>query len=220
MELQQQYEKLKVLRSEIDEKLKDLNFESVKELMLWQAKSEDFKKLQNKDTQLNMLAAFSRIWLEEKKKLAEVGIEEDIFYRVYSLQTLEQKYLTVQFALLRLETPMPVEYYEQAVDALIDYKVSGIALCKILIRETAKREQNILKLAGLLKEKGQTMTARFLLQCGREAYPGNEEMLLELADCWIEEGNLEQSYECLKQIQSPSREIQELIGELKNAISQ
>ncbi|MCH5275121.1 MAG: tetratricopeptide repeat protein [Lachnospiraceae bacterium] len=220
MGLQQQYEELKALRSEIDGKLNNLDFQKIKELILWQAKSEDFKKLHIKDTQLSMLAVFCEIWADEKKKLVEAGIWEDIFYKVDSLQTLEQKYLTVQFGLLRLETPMPVEYYEQAVDDLIAYRVSGIALYRLIMRETACKEQNILKLAGLLKEKEQITTARFLLQYGRETYPGNEEILLELADCWLEEGNLEQSYECLKQMQSPSMEIQELIGELENAISQ
>lgn len=219
MELQQQYEKLKVLRREIDEKLKDLNFQKIKELILWQAKSEDFKKLQSKDTQLSMLAAFCGIWTDEKNELVEAGIWEDIFYKIDSLEALEQKYLTIQFGLLRLETLMPVEYYEQAVDSLIAYRVSGIALYKIIMRETAHKEQNILKLAKLLKGKGQVVTARFLLQCGKKSYPGDEEMLLELAACWLKEGNPEQSYNCLKQIQRPSREIQELIGELENAIS-
>ena len=220
MELQQQYEILMALRSELDEKLKDLNFQKIKDMILWLAKSEDFKELQKKDTQLSMLEEFCRIWTDEKTKLVEAGIWEDIFYKVDSLEALEQKYLNLQFGLLRLETPMPVIYYEQAVDGLIAYRVSGIALYKILMRETARKEQNILKLAGLLKEKGQIMTARFLLQCGKDTYPENEEILLELADCWLEEGNLEPAYDCLKQIQRPSREIQELIGELENAISQ
>ena len=219
MELQQQYEKLEVLHRELNEKLKDLDFQKIKELILWLAKSEDFNELKEKDNQLSMLEAFCRIWTDEKSKLVEAGIWEDIFYKVDSLETLEQKYLTVHFGLLRLETPMPAEYYEQAVDDMIAYRVSGIGLYRILMRETARKEQNILKLTGLLKEKGQIMTARFLLQCGKETYPENEEMLMELADCWLEEENLQQAYNCLKLIQSPSREIQELMGELENAIS-
>lgn len=220
MELQQQYEKVKALRLEIDEKLKDMDFQKVKELILWQAKSEDYREFRYKDNQLSLLEVYCRIWKDEKNKLVEAGIWEDIFYKVNSLETLEQKYLTIQFGLLRLETPMPAEYYEQAVDDMIAYRVSGIGLHRIIMEETEQKEQNILKLAGLLKEKGQITTARFLLQCGKDSYPENEEMILELADCWLEEGNLEQANNCLKQIQRPSREIQELIGELENAISQ
>lgn len=219
MELQQQYEKLTTLRSEIDERLKCLNFQKIKELILWRAKSEDFQKFVKKDNQLSMLETFCQIWLEEKKKLSELGIGEDIFYEVDSLKTLEQKYLTIWFGILRLETPMPAEYYEQAVDSMIAYKVSGIALYKILMHETVQRENNIVKLAGLLKERGQIVTALSLLQCGRDTYSQNGEILLELADCWLEKGKLEQAYDCLKQIPSPGQEIQELMGELENALS-
>ena len=183
MGFQQQHEELLALRPEIDERLRDLNFEKIKELQLWLAKSESFKILKVRDNQLIFLDEFCRIWLEEKKKLSQMGINTDIFYGVDSLEALERKYLTIQFGILRLETPMSVEYYEQAVDDFINYHISGIALYQILMRETARREENIVRLAGLLLDRKQMVTAVFLLQKGKETFPQNKDIILSLFEC-------------------------------------
>ncbi len=219
MGYEQQYEELLELCPQIDEKLKELNFEKIKELFIWLAKSASYQKLKQKENQLIMLDVFCQIWLEEKKRLETVGISEDIFFGVDSLKTLEKKYLTIQFGALRLETAMPVEYYQQAVDEIIDYRVSGIALHTIIMRETAERAENIVKLGRLLKQKGQTVTALFLLQKGNESYPQDQEILLELADCWLEGEQYNQAYECLQKIQKPDENVLELLRMLEKAVA-
>lgn len=218
MGLQEQYQKLKDLRPEIDERLKHLDFAGIKDLLLWQAGSADFQNLKDKDNQLMILEACSQIWLAEKKELPGAGIDDDIFDGVDSLDSLERKYLRIQFALYRLETPMPKEYLEEAVDGLIADRVSGIALCRILMRETEYREDNLAKLADLLQEKGQTVTALFLLQRGESAYPGSQKILLKMADCWLEAGNPAQACQCLKRIREPGEDIRELLCELEGMI--
>lgn len=218
MGFQQRYEELLALRPQIDERLTDLNFAKIKELQLWLAKSESFKILKTRDNQLTYLDVFCHIWLEEKKKLSQIGIDTDIFYGVDSLESLERKYLTVQFGVLRLETSMPIEYYEQAVDDFIDYHISGIALYAILMRETAQREENIAKLANLLIDRGEIMTAFFLLQKGKEAFPKNKKILLRLSDCWLAGGQHSQAYQCLLEIKKPDRKTKELIQTLKETL--
>ncbi len=219
MGYEQQYEELLILRPQIDEKLKDLDFEKMKELMLWLAQSKSYQKLKIKENQLIMLEAFCQIWVEEKRKLEEIGISDDVFYGVDSLESLERKYLTAQFGILRLEMAMPAEYCEQAVDAMIDYRFSGIALYTILMRETSKQKEHIVKLAKAMKQKGQMVTALFLLQKGNEAYPGEENILLELADCWLEGQQWRQAYECLNKIPEPLAEVRELKKMLEKVLN-
>lgn len=218
MGFQQQHEELLALRPQIDERLRDLNFEKIKDLQLWLAKSGSFKKLKVRDNQLIFLDEFCQIWLEEKQKLSQVGIDTDIFYGVDSLESLERKYLTIQFGILRLETPMPVEYYEQAVDDFIAYHISGIALYKILMQETARREENIVKLAGLLLDRNQIATAIFLLQKGKETFPQNEDIILRLSECWLAGEQFHQAYQCLFEIEKPDRKTKELIQTLKEKL--
>ena len=218
MSLQKLYEDLLTLRPQIDEKLKDVSFENIKELALWLAKSESYKKLKLKDNQIIMLGVFCDIWIKEKKKLSQIGVEDDIFYGVNSLASLEKKYQTIQFGLLRLETPMPEEYYEQAVEQMIKYRVSGIALYKILMSDTEQRKKNINKLSVILKNKGCIVTAIYLLQEAREGFPGDKDILMELADCWLAGGQLEQAYQCLMEIRKPDGQTKKLIQEMKEAI--
>lgn len=215
MGFQQKYEELLALRLQIDERLRDLNFEKIKDLQLWLAQSGSFHTLKVRDNQLIFLDEFCQIWLEEKQKLSQMGIDTDIFYGVDSLETLERKYLAIQFGILRLETPMSVEYYEQAVDDFIDYHISGIALYKILMRETAQREENIVRLAGLLLDRDQIVTAIFLLQKGKETFPQNKDIVLRLSECWLVGGQLHQAYQCLLEIEKPDRKMKELIQKLK-----
>lgn len=218
MGFQKLYEELLTLRPQIDEKLKDVNFEKIKELQLWLAKSESYKLLRIRDNQLMKLGEFCSIWIEEKRKLSQVGIDEDIFYGVDSLESLERKYLAIQFGLMRLETSMPVEYYEQAVENFISYHVSGIALYRIIMRETWRSRQNIVKLSGLLIDRGEIMTAIFLLQEAKQEFPGDKDILLGLADCWSSGGQFYQAYQCLLEIKKPDKKTRELIKELEEAL--
>lgn len=218
MKMQQQYEALCILKSEIDEKLKCVDFTSIKNLILWLAKSENFNKLKKKDNQLKRLDFFCGIWMDEKKQPSSLGVEGDIFWDVHSLDEIENKYLTVKFGALRLETAMPEEFYRQAIDELIDRRISGIAIEKIISYETIQKEKNIVKIAQMLKERGQLITEVLLLEKASERYSGNKDVLLELADCWLTGQQKKKALECLKKIDRPDIYVQELIEELETSI--
>lgn len=218
MRIEELYRELKEVEPVIDEKLQNLDFDKVKALILWKTKSGSYQRIKCKDIRLVMLDIFCNIWLEEKKSLVPVGVDEDIFLSVNSLDTLEKKYLMIQFGLLRLETSMPEEYYEEFINQIIDYKISGIALYHILMNETNERENNILKLSSMLKQREKIMEALFLLQKGSEVFPKNKEILLELADCWMFGEQWKQAYDCLKKIKKPKKEVRELIQMLEKVI--
>lgn len=219
MNIQQQYEALLKLQPEIDKRLKDPDFQEIKELLLWLAKSEAFQKLKKKRNSLSMLDCFGSIWLEEKKKLTKIGIEDDIFFGIHSLADVERKYQIMKFGMLRMETAMPEAYYRQVIDEMIDYRISGIALAQIIIRETCTREKNIIKVSRLLKEQGQIVTAIMLLEKAEEYYPQNEEIILELADCWITGQQWERALACLEKMENPGESSLKLKKELEQVIS-
>lgn len=218
MKIAQQYEELQVLIKEIDSRLVDLDFLKIKELILWLMQSKTYQKLKGKENKLMMLDCFCIIWLEEKKCMTKLGVYEDIFGGIRSLADVERKYHIIEYSGLRIENKMPDYICEQAVDELIENKVSGIAISKIYIRETYKREENILQISRILKEKGQLATASILLQETLKTYPENEDMLMELAECQMLGGQWNKTLECLKKIKKPSAEVQELIEELEKVI--
>lgn len=218
MRIEQRYQELLKLRIEIEKKLKDLDFEKIKELVLWLKKSGIFKRLKSEDNQLNMLEVFCDIWIEEKKQLEPVGIHDDIFRGIRSLNDVEHKYLAIKYCGLRIENGLPQELCEQAVTQLTECRVSGIAMGTIFIAESSKRCENIVRLAQLLKNKEETVTALYLLQYANKLYPTNEAILLELADCWLVGQQWKQAYECLVQIETPDENVKELICELEKVV--
>lgn len=218
MKIAQQYEELLALREELTDRLQNLDFNKIKDLILWLAKSTSFQRLKAKENQLIMLDCFTNIWLEEKKKLEKLGIHEDIFYGINSLQDVERKYLLIKYSALRLENEVPDIFCEQAIEELIQKKVSGIAMGKIIVFETSRREQNLVEMAKWLKRKKQVVTAVTLLQYGNDMYEENCEILLELADCWLEGQQWQQAYDCLVQIKEPTEEVVSLIHELEKVL--
>lgn len=218
MRIQQQYEELQKLRKEIDVRLCHTDFEAIKSLILWLAKSEIFQKLKKKETQLMMLDSFCKIWLKEKKRLSDIGIEDDIFFNVRSLKNVEEKYLTIEFGVLRLETQMPQEYYEQVIDNIKIYRVSGIALSEIINNETSKKEENIIKMASMLRENNQLITAIILLENAEKIYPDNQDILLGLADCWQIGQQWGRTLEYLNKVKEPDESIQKRIEGLERIV--
>lgn len=218
MKLQQQYEALVGLQKEIDKRMAALDFHAIKELILYLAKSEEYQKLKGKDNRLSMLDQFCSIWMREKKNLEALGIHSDIFDGISSLNDVEEKYLTIKFGVLRLEKGMPGEYCRQFAEEVIRRRISGVALFAILMRETGKRKSNCLKLARFLKAEGQTVTALTFLQEAERTFAGSEELLLELADCWLVGRQYQAAFECLQRIGNPDREIRELLMELKGIL--
>lgn len=218
MRIARQYEELQLLVKEINQRLEGSNFEKIKDLIFWLAKSEIYQKLKVKENMLIDLDFFCDIWLEEKKQLTVFGIQDDIFYGINSLADIERKYQIIKYSGLRVENQVPDFLCEEIVDELIEYRVSGIAISKIIISGTYKREENILKIAQILKEKNQIITANILLSESLKVYPENDNMLMELAECWMIGQQWKQALECLKKIKQPEMEILELIEMLEKGI--
>lgn len=216
MRLEEQYQELLRLKREIDQRLKEgTDFEKIKELMLYLAKDKVYFKLKEKENQMIMLECFFNIWLREKKKLPDLGVETDIFHKVSSLDDMEQKYQRIKYCGLRIENAVPKDYIEQALEQLIEEQVSGIAIGTIIRKETEKKEQNILSVTHYLRQRGDSLNALLLIQYANEKFPGKEKLLLEEADIWLEGQHFERVLELLSQIENPSMQIKGLIEELR-----
>ena len=218
MERKKQYELLQLEKKNINAILGEGGFDSIKKLQLYLSSSKAYVFLKPKDSQLNILHSLSKLWFSEKKKLLPLGIEEDIFYNVRSLDDMEQKYLAVKYCALRIENKLPKEYCQQAIEDLAKYKLSGFALASIVIRETHEREQNVVEFSRMLKENNNMIDAMLMLEQGLEIYPGNREMLLEEADIWLADGQIDKALLCLNGIEDKEPEIVQLITELKGMI--
>lgn len=216
MKLKQQYEELLRLKKEINQKLKKGTcFLQIKELMLYLAGNPAYLKLKEKDNQLIMLEYFFNIWLKEKKKLPDLEIETDIFYGVFSLNDVERKYQKIKYCSLRIENKVPDEYIRQALGWLIEDQVSGMAIGQIVARETKEKEENILQIGQCLRQGGQMLNALLLIQYANEAFPGQEKLLLEEADIWLEVQQFQKALELLSQIEKPSLQVQKLTEKLQ-----
>lgn len=216
MRLKQQYQELLRLKKEINHRLKGgTGFQQIRELMLYLAGEPVYAKLKSKENQLIMLESFLNIWLKEKKLLPDLGVETDIFYHVTSLDDVEQKYQRIKYYILRVENRVPDEYCNQAYEWLTEDRVSGIAVGKIILYETEKREENFLDIVQFMKQKGDSLNALFLIQYANNAFAGNERLLLEEAEIWLQGGQLEKALDLLVKIEKPSEEIRELIKELR-----
>lgn len=216
MKLKQQYEELLRLKKEINQKLKEgTEFLQIKELMLHLAGDPAYTKLKGKDNQLIMLECFFNIWLKEKKKLPDLGIETDVFYGVLSLNDVERKYQKIKYCGLRIENKVPDEYIRQALSWLIKDQVSGMATGQIVARETKEKEKNILQIEQCLRQGGQVLNALLLIQYANEAFPGRERLLLEETDIWLEGQQFQKALELLSQIEKPSLQTKMLTKELQ-----
>ena len=215
MKIEEQYKNLLEIKKEINIRLQNLDFYKIKDLILWLTKSEIYQKLKSKDNQLIALDIFVSIWLQEKQNMDAFEMQGDIFYGVSSLEEVESKYLDAKFLVFRIENGVPYEYCLEGVRKVLQARFSAYALYVIILRESYLREKNILALARLFKAENELVKTIGLLQKALEKYETNEEMLLELADCWIMSGQWQKAYECLEKIENPNDEITELVNELK-----
>lgn len=207
------------LRKEIDAHLEaGTDFPQMRELMLFLAKDIGYAKLKTKENQLIQLDRFLGIWLEERRKLPALGLDRDIFYGISSLAGVEQKYQRILYLGLRIENRLPLVYAHQAMDWMEEWKISGIAIVRIIAGETQKGKENLLLVAQEMKNRGELPNAILLLQYANEQYPGEEALLLEEADCWLRGEQWEKAYELLTSIQEPAAETQQMILELRQVI--
>lgn len=219
MKIEKQYSALLELEKEINERLKENDFASVKEFILWLAKSSDYQKLKEKENSLIMLDAFCGIWMEEMKQLPDWGISGNIFSSVSSLNDIEERYQNIKFLALRVENNVPEEFCIDMLERVIEQKISGIAIARIVIRETLNGIENIVKIARLLKGKMQLITAILMLEYAHKQYSENDEILLQMAECWMEGQQWEKTLECLLKIKKPDQSVKELIQELEKMIN-
>lgn len=216
MEIKQKYQKIQQLKMEINQWLEaGVDFLNIKKLMLYLAENPAYFRLKGEENQLVMFEWFLNIWLTEKKKLPDLGVDTDIFYGVSCLDDIEQKYHKIEYYGWRIENAVPDEYCEQALEELIEEKVSGLAIGKIVVFETWKREENLLYIARRLRQKGDYLNALLLIQYANEKYPGQEKLLLEEADIWLAGKQFYQALELLGQIEKPSEMIKGLMAELR-----
>lgn len=218
MKIEQQYRELIALKQEINDRLANLDYEKTKELILWLAQSQIFQKLKGKDNQLIYLDYFCGLWIKENKKRDSMGILTNILSNIDSLDSLERKHCAIKHCVLRIENKVPEEYCYEAIRAILADGVSGLAICDVSIRETAYPKENIIVIARYLKQMKQYPATVDLLQTALEQYKSNKQMLMELADCWMEAQQWTQAYDCLKKIKKPSRDIKLLIEELEKVI--
>lgn len=219
MQLEQQYRELQRLKEEVDCRLaQGTDFQRIKELILYLAREQAYLELKQKEGRMIMLDRFLGIWMEEKQKLQEPGIAEDIFYQVGSLEDLVHKYQKILYCALRIENKVPRLYVEQAVAGLVEQRISGLAIGRIVMLETREKEENLLYIAQELKRGGEILNALLLLQYANKCFPGRDRLLLEEADCWLQEQQWERAYELLKAMGNPAEEIKEIMTELRQVI--
>ena len=219
MQLEQQYRELQRLKEEVDYRLaQGTDFQRIKELILYLSQEQAYLELKQKEGRMIMLDRFLGIWMEEKQKLQESGIAEDIFYQVGSLEDLVHKYQKILYCALRIENRVPRPYVEQAVAELVEQRISGLAIGRIVMLETKEKEENLLHRAQELKREGEILNALLLLQYANKRFPGRNGLLLEEADCWLQGQQWERSYELLKAIENPTVEIKEIMSELRQVI--
>lgn len=219
MRLGQQYQELLRLRKEINIRLeKGTDFQNIKELTLHLAGDRGYQKLKEEENQMIMLDCFLDIWLEEKRKLPGLEMTGDIFNGIKSLGQLEQRYQRIKYCALRVENHVPEPYINESVSWLMEEKISGIAIGKITISETKDREDNLLHIAQELKRQGDLPRAILLLQYANEKYPGEERMILEEADCWIQGRQWQRAYELLVGMGKPTGETEEIIKGLRQVM--
>ncbi len=206
------------LKEEINARLLDLDFNRLKDLLLWLAKSQEYQSLKEKDVQLQILHFFTEVKLQELKKRESFAMQGDVFEGIGSLEDAERKYLAAKFAILRIENDMPYEYCMESSEQLIQYQYSPYALGGIIIKESKEQEKNFLGLTRLFREKNDLIRAIGLLEKGVEKYPGSEMLLCELAEIWLEAQQWDKAYQCLCDILNPNQDIQELKQELEKVI--
>ncbi len=219
MRLQQQYQELLRLQKEIDLRLeRGTDFPQMRELMLFLAKDAGYTKLKTKDNQLIKLELFFKIWLEERRTLPGLGMDKDIFYGIRSLDEVERKYLGILYLGLRIENHLPSEAVQQALDRMAEGKVSGVAIGWVIADETQKGRENLLRVAREMRMRGELPDAILLLQYANWRFPGEEALLLEEAECWLQGRQRERACELLASIEAPTAGTRQRIQELRRGM--
>lgn len=216
MKLEEQCRELFRLKEVINQRMiKGNDFQTIKELWQYLVVEESYHKLKKRDNQLAILDFFLNIWIKEKQTLTNFGIDEDIFDQVTNLDDIEKKYQKIYYCGLRVENAVPDKYIEQALNWLLEDRVSGVAIGRIVAAQTTKKEENLLYFAQYMKRNRNTLHALLILQYANEVFEGNEKLSVEEADIWIAGEQYESALNVLQRIDEPSQDIKEVIMKLQ-----
>lgn len=218
MKIQEQYIELGKLKKKINLVLAEEDLQSNLRLATQLHGNRIYEKLVAKDSQLYMLNHFFCIALREQSELAHRGIQGNVFEGVSSLDVLEEKYLAVEFSVLRMELDLNNDELEETISKIIELQVSGIALFRIIQFETAHVLKNVKRISMELKNRGDGIGTIILLREAVETYPEEGELWLLLANVWMELGEFSEALKCLKEIENPSSEIRSLMEKMEGML--
>lgn len=83
-----------------------------------------------------------------------------------------------------------------------------------LLRKRQKEGRKHFTDRTIFEAGGDSLNALLLIQHANEAFPGQEKLLLEEADIWLEGNQLGRALELLERIGKPSSQVEKLIKEL------
>lgn len=219
MRLYQQYEELMKLKGKIDAVLQTANHTMLAGLFQELDRNPMYRKLVVKDTQLYMLSHFIYVFFREKQELLGRGIDANIFEGVTSLEKLEEKYHTIEFAALRFDAELPILLCEEAINNLINQDISGIAICRIIQFETASKIKNMEAVVGCLKGCEEYVRAITMLQEAAIQWPDEDKILFLLTDLWLDMECYDEAYACLRKVKEPNSEVCQIIEELEKVVN-
>ena len=209
--------KAQELRTCIDEMKKEMNH--LLEVGNIQEIARQIDKQKNdyvlmKDNQLMILMLVCSIGAVE----TQIGVRQTFLEKAHNLSGLEDLYTSLKYYCRRFENDMPQEYLLEGIEYIIENSFSGVAIYCVIEVQTWKVEANVLIIARYLKSVEAIETATLLLQMAVMKYNKNEDLLMELADCWILLNNWKQAHSILKKIENSSGEVKEIMNELREAL--
>ncbi len=214
MKLEEMKEYIGKIKNEIEEAMQSSSENKEIELVKI-IKRPGIEKIIARDSQLLAFEYICKIWIAEKT----YGYAETILSNIHSLGELEELYTNLKYYCRRFEyDAMPDEELQEGIWFIVNNRISAVALFGIVEEVTRKKEENLLRLAQFLKIEGQLIMAAVLLQQAVNKYEKNEELIIELADCWLEAQQWQRAYDTLKKIEKPSKDIEEIILNLEEVL--
>ncbi len=213
MTLQEQRERLDEKKKQINEILKNHPDDIIRELTSI-VQEKNINIFQAWDRQIALMVKVCGIAFAEER----CHDKKNILDNIHSLDELEMLYTEIKFLCLRIENDMPDSALEDSIEYIRQCNIGGIALHQIIVRETWKRESNIIAMARLLKQYEMIDRAIILLHLASETYSKNNNICMELADCWMSQGRWKEAYDVLKKIKRPKKDIQEILTELEKVV--
>lgn len=126
---------------------------------------------------------------------------------------LMHRYLKVMLYMRRLEMKLPTPLQQEFFDYVNENAISGVAIYTICKSELFAKDIQIgCAYYDGVKDKQQGM---LFLSWLLEKYPGREEILIRLADWYLEQGDINMAGKYLEKVHEPSEETKIVIKELK-----